>query len=217
MVGEIRDFETAEMAIHAGLTGHLLFSTLHTNDAFGAIPRLVDMKVEPFLLISTLNLVLAQRLVRRICEHCKIETEVPVELQNRVRTELLRSNVLSGDLPSNIDLKANEPLSFYKGKGCPRCRGTGYKGRYAIAEALEMTDNFKKIVVAGSDLDLVKNELFNNQKMLTMQQDGFIKALRGITTIEEVMRVTEEEKEDDNQESLQAKIAKEELKKDNKS
>lgn len=218
MVGEIRDFETAEMGIHAGLTGHLLFSTLHTNDAFGAIPRLIDMKVEPFLLISTLNLVLAQRLVRRICEHCKIETEVPPELSEKVREELSRSNVLPEDLPSNIDLKSTEPLSFYKGKGCPRCRGTGYKGRYAIAEGLEMTDNFKKIVVAGSDLDLVKDELFNNQKMLTLQQDGFIKALRGVTTLEEVFRVTEEEKEEeDNKESLQAKIAKEELKKANKS
>jgi len=215
MVGEIRDFETAEMGIHAGLTGHLLFSTLHTNDAFGAIPRLIDMKVEPFLLISTLNLVLAQRLVRRICEHCKMETEVPLELQEKVRNELLRPNVLPEDLPSNIDLKSGEKLSFYKGKGCPRCRGTGYKGRYGIAEGLEMTDNFKKVVVAGSDLDLVKDELFNRQKMVTMQQDGFIKALRGITTIEEVLRVTEEESEEEEEkDSLQAKIAKKELKAD---
>lgn len=218
MVGEIRDFETAEMGIHAGLTGHLLFSTLHTNDAFGAIPRLIDMKVEPFLLISTLNLVLAQRLVRRVCEHCKIETDVPPELEKQVREELLRSNVLPEDLPSNIDLKSPDKLGFYKGKGCPRCRGTGYKGRYAISEGLEMTDNLKKIIVAGSDLDLVKDELFNRQKMLTMQQDGFIKALRGVTTLEEVFRVTEEEKEEEeNKESLQAKIAKEELKKANKS
>lgn len=216
MVGEIRDFETAEMGIHAGLTGHLLFSTLHTNDAFGAIPRLIDMKVEPFLLISTLNLVLAQRLVRRICEHCKIETEVPPELDKKVREELSRSNVLPEDLPSNIDLKSPDKLGFYKGKGCPRCRGTGYKGRYAIAEGLEMTDNLKKIIVAGSDLDLVKDELFNRQKMLTMQQDGFIKALRGVTTLEEVFRVTEEEKEEEKKESLQAKIAKEELSKVNK-
>ncbi|MCD6435512.1 MAG: type II/IV secretion system protein, partial [Clostridiales bacterium] len=216
MVGEIRDFETAEMSIHAGLTGHLLFSTLHTNDAFGAIPRLLDMKVEPFLLTSTLNLVLGQRLVRRICEHCKIEVELPKELEEKVRSELIKTNILLGDLPSSINIKKDK-LVFYKGSGCSRCRGTGYKGRYAIAEGLEMTDELKKIITAGSDLDLVHEELFENQKMITMQQDGFIKALRGFTTVAEVLRVTEEDREEeDNLNSVQARIAKEQLEKEKK-
>ena len=210
MVGEIRDIETAEMGIHAGLTGHLLFSTLHTNDAFGAIPRLIDMKVEPFLMASTLNLVLAQRLVRRTCEHCKIEITLEKELEDKVKRELARANVLPEDLPKSIDLKGK--LTFYKGQGCSRCRGTGYKGRYAIVEGLEMTDNLKKVILAGSDVDLVHEELFDNQKMLQMQQDGFIKALRGFTTVEEVLRVTEEDREEEEPTaSLQEKFAKHKL------
>jgi len=158
---------------------------------------------------STLNLVLAQRLVRRVCEHCKIEMELPEELENKVKTELKRNNVLPEDLPKGIDL--DKKLTFYKGQGCSRCRGTGYKGRYAIAEGLEMTDNLKKIILAGSDMDKVNEELLKNQKMLMMQQDGFIKALRGFTTVEEVLRVTEEERVEEDPQALQEKIAQQQL------
>ena len=166
------------------------------------------------MLTSTLNLVLGQRLVRRICEHCKVEVELPPELEEKVRTELNKTNILPEDLPSSVDIKKGK-LMFYKGSGCSRCRGTGYKGRYGIAEGLEMTDELKKIIAAGSDLDLVNKELFENQKMIKMQQDGFIKALRGFTTVEEVLRVTEEDRDEDKEkETLQQKIAKEKLNKD---
>lgn len=187
MVGEIRDGETAELGVHAGLTGHLVFSTIHTRDSFGVIPRLTDMKVEPFLLASTLNAVVAQRLVRKICDHCKEEAEIPADLKKslRKRIELLPKETL----PKGVDL--SKPLKFYKGKGCSRCGNLGYKGRSVIAEVLEITKEMQKIITSGYKIAEVKEEA-QRQKMITMNQDALIKALEGVTTIDEVLRVTQE-------------------------
>ncbi|MFH0819989.1 MAG: GspE/PulE family protein [bacterium] len=193
MVGEIRDSETAELAIHAALTGHIVLSTLHTNDATGAIPRLIDMKVEPFLLSSTLNLVIAQRLIRRLCQHCQQEVELPANLKEDVFKAL-------AELPDeyldeiNIKDKRNIPvekLVFYKGQGCNHCGETGYKGRSVIAEVLQATDNLKKIINEGNKIDEVMAEI-KKQQMISVVQDGIIKALKGITSLEEVMRVMRE-------------------------
>ncbi|RKX90932.1 MAG: hypothetical protein DRP84_12395 [Spirochaetes bacterium] len=187
MVGEIRDGETAELAVHAGLTGHLVFSTIHTRDSFGVIPRLTDMKVEPFLLASTLNAVVAQRLVRKICKHCKVEAEIPADIEKSLRKkiELLPKEAL----PKGVDL--SKPLKFYKGKGCSRCGNLGYKGRSVIAEVLEITKEMQKIITSGYKIAEVKEEA-QRQKMITMDQDALIKALEGVTTVDEILRVTQE-------------------------
>lgn len=187
MVGEIRDSETAELAIHAALTGHLVLSTLHTNDAFGAIPRLIDMKVEPFLITSTVNLVAAQRLVRRICTHCQEEITLPPSLEKEVWTEL--NNIPKDSLPK--DIKLPRPLKLYRGKGCARCENSGYKGRTVIAEVLDITEELKKIIVTNPTIDAIKKE-FKRQGLFSMRQDGVLKALQGSTTIEEVWKATRE-------------------------
>ncbi len=189
MVGEIRDNETAELAIHASLTGHIVLSTLHTNDAFGALPRLLDMKVEPFLISSTLNLVVAQRLVRKICEDCKQEVKIPEKMKQQIIDEIKK--IPKSSLPkelAGIDMKN---LKFYKGKGCPMCNYTGYKGRLAIVEVLAMTDNLKDLIVSNKLGSEVKKEAVA-QGMISMQQDGILKVLRGMTTMEEVLRATRE-------------------------
>lgn len=187
MVGEIRDNETAELAVHAALTGHLVLSTLHTNDAFGAIPRLIDMKIEPFLLASSLTLVAAQRLVRKICTHCKQEIKLPETMDTYAFSRI--SSVPKEHIPEGLVIK--RPLTLYQGKGCIRCENTGYKGRTVITEVLEITDKFKKIIIAGSDMDAIHEEA-RHQGMFTMEQDGIFKALLGITTLDEVVRATKE-------------------------
>ncbi len=186
MVGEIRDRETADLAIHASLTGHIVLSTLHTNDAFGAIPRLVDLKVEPFLLASTLNVILAQRLVRKLCTKCRVVADVPDRIKSEVKEELARINPLS--LPSDIDM---DNFKFWKGEGCPECGETGYRGRTAIAEVLNIEDEIREIISKQKDWHLIKEHFFK-EGMLTLKQDGIVKALRGLTTIEEVLRVTQD-------------------------
>ena len=187
MVGEIRDNETAELAIHAALTGHLVLSTLHTNDAIGAIPRLIDMKVEPFLLSSTLNMILAQRLVRRICDNCKEEFDPPVALKDRVKKTI-------DELPETAfygDIKKGDEIKFYHGKGCSRCGGTGYKGRIAITETLVLDRKLKNIIADGINMDVLQTEL-DNRKYINMIQDGLIKVLKGVTTLEEVLLATKQ-------------------------
>ncbi len=187
MVGEIRDNETAGLAVHAALTGHIVLSTLHTNDAFGAIPRLIDMKIEPFLLASSVNVVMAQRLVRRICQYCKVEAKLPEPLEEEVLKEI--ALVKKEALPK--DLKLDRPLPVMKGQGCVRCENTTYKGRVAISEVLAMSDSFKKILSTktGNLIEDIKAE-FRDQGMYSMRQDGIFKALQGITTIEEVWDAT---------------------------
>jgi len=187
MVGEIRDSETAELAIHAALTGHLIFSTLHTNDAAGAIPRLIDMKVEQFLLSSTLNAIVAQRLVRKICVYCKEKFDPPADILTGFKKEL--SLVPTKFLPKGFDI--NAPVNLWHGAGCPRCNGEGYRGRLVIAEVLEATENLKKIIATGFNVQNFREEV-KNQGMISMKQDGFLKVLEGLTTVEEVMRATQE-------------------------
>lgn len=188
MVGEIRDGETAELAVHAALTGHSVLSTLHTNDAIGSIPRLLDMKVEPFLLSSTVNVIIAQRLVRKICKYCKEEITVADELEEDIR-KILKAAPRC-DIPSGINI--NDRLVFYRGKGCGKCGNTGYKGRSVVSEILDITDAIKKLIAEGfSNFEKIEAAL-KEQSMLSIKQDGFIKALEGKTTIEEIMRVTKE-------------------------
>ncbi|MDP2709361.1 MAG: ATPase, T2SS/T4P/T4SS family [bacterium] len=185
MVGEIRDNETAELGIHASLTGHFVLSTLHTNDALGAIPRLLDMKVEPFLLGSTLNVVLAQRLARKICEHCKSEYKLPDDVVADVKKELAATPpaVIDQMLPK-FDAKK---ITFFKGKGCAHCGLTGYSGRIALAEVLDVNDKIKEIIMDNKK-NLNLEDLIKNQNFITMKQDGVIKVLLGLTTMEEILR-----------------------------
>ncbi|QQS60888.1 MAG: type II/IV secretion system protein [Candidatus Moraniibacteriota bacterium] len=187
MVGEIRDAETAELSIHAALTGHLVFSTLHTNTAIGAIPRLIDMGMEGFLLSSALRVVAAQRLVRRICPQCKEEQKVPGTIHEAVKKILspLKKNHLED---YKLDL---ENLVFYKGAGCDACGQTGYKGRVAIYEVLDVDDEMTiAMTQPGLNEDVIE-KLAIKQGMMFLKQDGLLKALQGLTTISEVERVTE--------------------------
>lgn len=186
MVGEIRDNETAELAVHAGLTGHFVLSTLHTNDAFGAIPRLLDMKVEPFLLASTLNTVVAQRLVRKICSHCKTEDKLPDELVADIKSEIKKIPVeaINEDLP---DFNINK-LTFYKGAGCSRCGHSGFIDRIAISEVIDVNDKIKNIIMDEKRM-LKMDDITASQKFISIKQDSIIKVLLGLTTAKEVMRV----------------------------
>ncbi len=188
MVGEIRDGETAELAVHAALTGHLMFSTLHTNTAIGAIPRMMDMGIEPFLLSSSLRMVIAQRLVRRICEKCKEEISVPAVVVNSIVKKIEK---ISEKELKNHGITDLGKLKFYHGKGCDFCNGTGLKGRVAIYEAVPVTDQIKNIIIekhGNEDLIIKEREALG---VLSIEQDGVLKILQGFTTIEEVERVTE--------------------------
>lgn len=186
MVGEVRDEETGELAIHAGLTGHFVLTTLHTNDAIGAVPRLIDMGIEPFFVSSTLRLVLAQRLARKICEDCKAKTTVP----KKIEEEFIRDfkEIDHEGLKQN-KVAFKEPFTFYRGKGCSKCGGSGYKGRLALTEVIQLSSTLKEIIVNGNNNNEVLKEL-KNQHFISMRQDGLIKVTLGSTTIEEVMRVT---------------------------
>jgi type IV pilus assembly protein PilB len=187
MVGEIRDRETAELSIHAALTGHIMFSTLHTNNALGAMPRLIDMGAEPYLLSSTLGNVIAQRLVRKICAHCKVDLTLPKDVEAQVRASLME--LKPEDQPEA--LKSDKPLVVYRGNGCVRCNDSGYRGRTSISEVVVIDDEMKKIIENGAKMYELE-EVAKKQGMVNMQQDGFLRCLQGITTIEEVLRVMQE-------------------------
>lgn len=191
MVGEIRDTETAELAVHAALTGHFLVSTIHAKDVLGVIPRLIDMHVEPFLISAALNTVLAQRLVRKICPNCKKETTVPPALEKEIKTEIEQIPPLSHDMLEGVPLEG--ALKFYKGGGsaCDVCGGSGYKGRTVISEDLVMTPELVDMMNSKFSVEDLVKEL-RRQGKTTFKQDAIIKALRGVTTIEEVLRVTRE-------------------------
>ncbi len=188
MVGEIRDEETGELAIHAALTGHLVLSTLHTNDAIKGLPRLIDMGAEPFLLASSIQALAAQRLVRRICENCKEEAVLTPGMLKKI--ESMRSAVADEELAA-YELSKQDPVKAYQGKGCDQCGNTGYRGRIAIYEVFEVTDEAKIIITdkAASEHELMTEAV--RQKMMMMKGDGILKVLKGITTVAEVERVTE--------------------------
>ncbi len=185
MVGEIRDEETASLAIHSSLTGHLVLSTLHTNDAIGVIPRLIDMGVQSFLIPPTLSLALGQRLVRQLCPHCKKEVTPTGKVKKEIMKEI-------ENLPPKIKEKVNIPKDFkiYKPVGCKRCNKTGYVGRMGIFEVLEMTDQLADIISEGPTEVKIREEA-KRQGMVTMKQDGILKVLDGTTSFEEVARVAE--------------------------
>jgi type IV pilus assembly protein PilB len=174
LVGEIRDFETAEIAIKAALTGHLVLSTLHTNDAPSTINRLLNMGVEPFLVSSSLNLVVAQRLARRICGSCRM----PIEL---TREQLEKLGTIPDDVP--------DPVSLGRGSGCDMCSNTGYKGRIALYEVMPMKDCLKELVLQGASAMEIKREAVQSG-MKTLRRSGINKLLGGTTTIEEVLKTT---------------------------
>ncbi|MEA3398358.1 MAG: ATPase, T2SS/T4P/T4SS family [Patescibacteria group bacterium] len=189
MVGEIRDEETAELAIHAALTGHYVLSTLHTNNALGSITRLVDMKVQPFLLGSTLHTVIAQRLARKICPHCKEKVDLPQENIDDIEKEI--DNITVDYIKEIIKDFDRKQLVFYKGKGCPRCGNTGYFGRVALSEVLDITEELKDLIIKGVK-NLDNETVAKTQKYITVKQDGVIKVLQGLTTLEEVYRVNKD-------------------------
>ncbi|HEV8435597.1 MAG TPA: type IV-A pilus assembly ATPase PilB [Thermoanaerobaculia bacterium] len=173
LVGEIRDFETAEIAIKAALTGHLVLSTLHTNDAPSTINRLMNMGIEPFLVATSVQLIAAQRLVRRICANCKEEVEMPEQAL------------------VNLGYKKDETGSFkvFKGRGCEKCNNTGYKGRVGLVEVMQIDDDLRDMILSGgSALDIKKRAIENG--MITLRRSGLIKIKEGITTVEEVVRET---------------------------
>lgn len=182
MVGEIRDTETAELAIQAALTGHQVFSTVHTNSASGTPPRLLDMGVEPFLLTSSLNAVLGQRVVRKICQRCKSEFIAPPEVFGNIK------QVLGKILPASLTA-AN--MKMYKGKGCVFCSNTGYLGRVGIYEVLIITNRIAGLILEHASSGAIE-EAATSEGMITMKQDGYLKVLEGITTLEEVLRVAQD-------------------------
>ncbi len=185
MVGEIRDKETAEIAVHAALTGHLLFSTLHTNNSIGAMPRLIDMGIEPFLLVASVNVVAAQRLVRKICLNCRKEVELNKVVEEEIRAALVG---IPEDYFEGLDRKQ---LKIYKGQGCDKCAHTGYVGRYGIFEVLPVTPEIQDLVLGKASAHKIY-ETTLKLGMITMKQDGVIKVLRGETTMDEIIRVTTE-------------------------
>jgi general secretion pathway protein E len=177
MIGEIRDLETAEIAIHASLTGHLVFSTLHTNDAAGAVTRLIDMGIEPFLVSSSAVAIIAQRLVRVACAACRQPYEPTPE-------ELARLG-LAGDAGT---------YTFYRGAGCPACAQTGYRGRHGIYELLVVDDEIRRLITAKADAAVIKQAAIA-RGMRTLKQEGATKVVEGLTTTEEIIRITQQEVE----------------------
>lgn len=185
MVGEIRDTDTATIAVQAALTGHLVLSTLHTNNAAGAIPRLLSLGVSPALLPSSLNAVIGQRLVRRICESCKqVDTPEPQLIEEAER--------VIAKLGAKEKTRLPKKIQYMKGAGCENCQGLGYRGQIGIFEVLLMSQDLKKAIVENRASDTEVEEIANANSMVTMAEDGVLKALAGITTLSEVFRVTKE-------------------------
>jgi len=186
-VGEIRDNETAAIAINAALTGHLVFSTLHTNNAVSSLPRLFDMKVEPFLVAGTVHVIVAQRLVRRICPHCRVSETIPVtELQKYLSLETINKHY--------IPVGDKKEVRVYRGQGCRVCHNTGYKGRIGIYEVLEVSKDLRELIAKKADADAISEQALK-EGLTSMFDDGIEKITKGMTTIEEVLRVTKTEME----------------------
>lgn len=185
MVGEIRDQETASLAIHAALTGHLLLSTLHTSNVVGVVPRLIDMGIKPFLISPALSLAIAQRLVRKLCPDCKSKTKPKAEIRSLILKE-------AENLPQLIkkDVVLPKDFSIFRASGCKKCNMTGYSGRTGLFEILEMSDALADIILKEPSENKILTEA-KRQGMITMRQDGLLKVLEGITTIEEIVGATE--------------------------
>jgi type IV pilus assembly protein PilB len=173
MIGEIRDFETAEIGVKAALTGHLVLSTLHTNDAPSTINRLLNMGIEPFLVASAVNLITAQRLARRVCGECKVVEDIPVK------------SLIAAGVPA----EEAEEYVCYKGTGCPKCNGTGYKGRVGFYQVMPMLEPIRELILNGANTAEIKRESMR-LGIKTMRQSGLTKVQEGITSLEEVLRCT---------------------------
>jgi len=173
LVGEIRDFETAEIAIKAALTGHLVLSTLHTNDAPSTISRLMNMGIEPFLVATSVNIIAAQRLVRRICSNCREEMDAPIQA-------LLSVGFSEAEAPG---------IKLFQGRGCEKCSGTGYKGRVGLFEVMEITEDVRELVLSGATAVELRRKAIE-EGMVTLRQSGLHKIREGVTTVEEVVRET---------------------------
>jgi len=186
MVGEIRDSETAALSVHAALTGHIVLATLHTNNAVGVIPRLIDMKVDAFLLPSVLNVMVSQRLVGQLCQQCKQAESAPAKIAEIIKKELAA-------LPEEVKktIKYKDPYQIWKSPGCKECKNKGRVGRVAIFEALAMTPELEVIINAQPTENKILEEA-QRQGMVTLRQDGIIKALEGLVSIEEIIRETSE-------------------------
>lgn len=181
-VGEIRDIETAGIAVNAALTGHLVLSTLHTNDAATALPRLTDMKVEPFLVASTVNIIVAQRLVRKICDMCRTSLDITLnDLAKNLSPEMIKKH-----------FGTDASIRIYRGTGCKVCHFTGYSGRIGLFEILEINNRIRKLITDKADSDVIAREAIS-EGMTTMLDDGLDKVIKGLTSIEEVLRVTKTE------------------------
>jgi type IV pilus assembly protein PilB len=190
MVGEVRDEETALLTIQSALTGHLVLSTLHTNDALGVIPRLIDLNIQNYLIPSTLALALSQRLVRKLCPECKKKIEAVGFMRDKIISEY---DTLSESDKKKFPLL--EPIYIWEPVGCSKCNRQGFSGRIGIFETMEMTPELGDLVLK----DLSETKILQEGKrqgMITMRQDGILKALRGVTTVEEVLKATEEEIEE---------------------
>lgn len=186
MIGEIRDEETASLVINAALTGHVVLSTLHTNSSVGVIPRLIDMGVRPFLIPSTLRVVISQKLIRTLCPHCKIKTKPTDKIRDYILEKI--KNLPAG---AKKELKIPEPIFIYKSKGCEKCNFSGYIGRTGLFEVLSMSDELAELI-QKNPLESLIFKAAQRQGMLTMEQEGIIKVLEGETSIEEIARAVEE-------------------------
>jgi type IV pilus assembly protein PilB len=194
MIGEIRDKETAEEAMHAAMTGHIVLSTLHTNSAAAAPPRIIDIGIEPYLIASTINAIMAQRLVRVICTDCKeavkIDDVTAGALQKQFTFEKLYAT-MNREQIAEKEIKDFDDLKFFHGKGCDKCGNTGFRGRVGLHEILENTPEIQDLIVKRAT-SLEIQEQAEKQGMILMWQDGFIKAYQGVTTVDEILRVTKE-------------------------
>jgi type IV pilus assembly protein PilB len=188
MVGEIRDQETADLAVNAALTGHIVLSTLHTNSSVGVVPRLIDMGVMPFLIPSALKVVIAQRLIRVLCSNCKIKIK-PEEKTKNYLIEKIKG--LPAHAKSQIKINLSDNIEIYAAKGCDKCGHSGYKGRMGLYEVMSMSDELAELI-QKNPLESLILKVAQKQGMLTMEQEGVVKVLTGQTTIEEVFRVAEE-------------------------
>lgn len=187
MVGEVRDGETANMATQAALTGHLVLTTLHTNNASGALPRLINMGIEPFLITSSINAIIGQRLVRKICDDCKAEITLPEGVIKEVEDEL--ANIPAINTKDQARIK--RPFKFYQGKGCDKCHNTGYKGRIGLYEILPMSERIEELTISRATANQMLDQAVK-EGMITMKQDGILKVLSGITTLDEILKETSE-------------------------
>ncbi len=194
MIGEIRDQETADEAMHAAMTGHIVLSTLHTNSAAGAPPRLIDIGVQPYLIASTVNAVMGQRLVRVICPDCKVDYKIDSGVAEALKKEFNIDKLMIALHKEEVipeKIKKFEDLQFFHGQGCNKCGNTGYKGRIGIHELMEVTPEIGEMIVRRATTQEMQ-EAAENKGMILMWQDGFIKAVRGLTTIDEILRVSKE-------------------------